>query len=363
MDVNLISLLREFKVALSFIGPFAITLFLLPHFAKLASIIGLVDHPNRRKIHVKPRPLVGGLAMSLGVALTALLFIPLLNLRGFYAGVVILVITGALDDFGEINHRYKFVAQIIAAIFVMSLSKVALHTFGNILPFGSISFVTYTVPMTIIGIVGVCNAINMIDGLDGLAGGICLMAFGTFAFLSYMYANPVLMLLNLSICGSLIAFLIYNWHPAKLFMGDAGSLFLGFAAAYMSIALTQGTNGLVTPVTPLLVLAVPIVDTLTIMTKRVMKGNNPFRADKGHLHHIVLKMGFSKRQTALIIILLSGLFCSVAIVGSLLQIPEYWLFFFFMAYFIAYFTASFFVRKLLRNRAKLSFIQHAAAVK
>ena len=161
------------------------------------------------------------------------------------------------------------------------------------------------------------------------------------------------MLLSLSICGSLIAFLIYNWHPAKLFMGDAGSLFLGFAAGFMSIALTQGQNSLITPVTPLLVLAVPIVDTVTVMTRRVMKGKNPFHADKRHLHHILLKMGYSKRQTATIIILLSALFSSIAIAGSLLKIPEYYLFFFFMAYFAAYFTASFFIKKLVKNRAKL----------
>ncbi len=163
--------------------PFAITVFLLPSLGRLASKIGLVDHPNRRKIHVKPRPLVGGLAMSLAVALTGLLFIPLFNMRGFYAGLVLLVITGFLDDFGELNHRSKFVAQIIAAVFIMYFSKVYLHTFGNLLAFGSIDFDMLAIPMTIIGIVGVCNAINMIDGLDGLAGGISLTTFSSFAFL------------------------------------------------------------------------------------------------------------------------------------------------------------------------------------
>jgi len=333
--------------------PFAITVFLLPSLGRLASKIGLVDHPSRRKIHVKPRPLVGGLAMSLAVALTGLLFIPLFNMRGFYAGLVLLVITGFLDDFGELNHKYKFVAQIIAAVFVMYFSKVYLHTFGDLLAFGPIDFDMLAIPMTIIGIVGVCNSINMIDGLDGLAGGISLTTFSSFAFLSFISNNPVLMLLSMSICGTLLAFLIYNWHPAKLFMGDAGSLFLGFAAGFMSIALTQGQNSLITPVTPLLVLAVPIVDTVTVMTKRLMKNKNPFHADKRHLHHILLKMGYSNRQTATIIILLSAFFCSIAIAGSLLKIPEYYLFLFFMAYFAAYFTASFFINKLVKKRARL----------
>ena len=333
--------------------PFAITVFLLPSLKGLASRIGLVDHPNRRKIHIKPRPLVGGLGMSLAVALTGLLFIPLFNMRGFYAGLVLLVVTGFLDDFGELNHRFKFVAQIIAAVFLMYFSQVYLHTFGDLLAFGPIDFDMLAIPMTIIGIVGVCNSINMIDGLDGLAGGIGLTAFGSFAFLSFISGKPVLMLISLSICGSLLAFIIYNWHPAKLFMGDAGSLFLGFAAGFLSIALTQDQNSLITPVTPLLVLGVPIVDTVTVMTKRMMKRKNPFYADNRHLHHILLKMGYSKRQTASIIILLSALFSSIAIAGSLLKIPEYYLFFFFMSYFAVYFSVSFFIKDLVKNRAKL----------
>ncbi len=353
MGTKFLDFLHGHKFALTLLVTFAITVFLLPPLGRLASKIGLVDHPSKRKIHLIPRPLVGGLAMSLAVALSGLLFIPLSNLRGFYAGLVLLVITGFLDDFGELTHKSKFVAQIMAGVFIMYFSKVYLHTFGNLLAIGSIDFEMLTIPLTIIGIVGVCNSINMIDGLDGLAGGISLTVFSAFAFLSFISHKPALMFLSLSICGSLIAFLIYNWHPAKLFMGDAGSLFLGFAAGFISIALTQGKNSLITPVTPLLVLAVPIVDTVTVMTKRLMKRKNPFHADKRHLHHILLKMGYSNRQTATIIILLSALFSSIAIAGSLLKIPEYYLFFFFMAYFAVYFTGSFFIRKLIKKRAKL----------
>jgi len=194
----------------------------------------------------------------------------------------------------------------------------------------------------------------MIDGLDGLAGGICLTAFASFAYLSFIAGYTTLLLLSLAICGSLIAFLIYNWYPSKLFMGDAGSIFLGFAAAFISIALTQGRGSPISPVIPLMILSVPIVDTITVMIKRLMKGKNPFYADKAHLHHILLKMGFSRRQTASIIIILSGFFCSVAIAGTLLRIPGYYLFFFFMAYFTVYFTASFHIKKMIKNRAKLS---------
>ncbi len=354
MYAEITDFFRGHRFILTLLLPLAITAFLLPPLRNLASKIGLVDQPGGRKIHWKPKPLVGGLAMSLSVAVAGLLFIPLLNMRGFYAGLILIVITGFLDDFNELNHRYKFAAQIIAAFLIVPFSRTSLQTFGDLLSVGSIDFDKLAIPMTIIGTVGVCNAINMIDGLDGLAGGICLTVFSSFAYLSFLDHHAPLMLLSLAICGSLIAFLFYNWHPAKLFMGDAGSLFLGFTAAFISIALTQEPQSTVRPVAPLLVLAVPIVDTVTVMLRRLMKRKSPFHADKGHLHHILLKLGYSRRQTAVIIIMLSSLFSAVAITGTIFQMPEYYLFFFFMFYFAAYFTASFYVRNIVRNREKLS---------
>lgn len=351
------------KLFLTLFVSFAITVFLLPRLGELASRIGLLDHPARRKLHHMPKPLVGGLAMSLAVAVTSLLFIPLHNLRGFYAGLVLLVITGFLDDFNELNHRYKFIVQMIAAVFIMYFSQVYLYTFGDLLSTGPIIF-QFSVPfITILGIVGVCNAVNMIDGLDGLAGGISLTAFASFACLAFISGQTTLMLLSLALCGCLVGFLLYNWHPARLFMGDAGSLFLGFSAGFISIALTQQQNSLITPVTPLLILAVPIVDTITIMVKRLMKGRSPFHADKAHLHHILLKMGFSRSQAASIIICLSALFSAAAIAGTLFSIPEYYLFSGFMAYFAAYMLASFHIKKMVRNREKLLTLQQFFSLK
>jgi UDP-GlcNAc:undecaprenyl-phosphate/decaprenyl-phosphate GlcNAc-1-phosphate transferase len=328
--------------------------FLLPRLGKLASRYGLIDFPDRRKIHRKPRPLVGGLAISLAVAVSGLLFIPLGNLRGFYAGAVLLVITGFLDDFNEISPRYKFVAQIIAAVFIMYFSNVYLHTFGDLLSFGPIVFHFSAPIITIISIVGVCNSVNMIDGIDGLAGSICLAAFASFAFLSFVDSDTTLMLLSLAICGSLVAFLIFNWHPSKLFMGDAGSGFLGFSAAFISIALTQHYNSLVKPVVPLLVLTVPIVDTFTVIIKRLLIGKNPFYPDRAHFHHTLLRIGYGQRKAAGAIIVVSCFFCSVAIAGTLLPIPEYYLFSLFLVYFAFYFTASFFTRNDDTEKSRLT---------
>ena len=346
------------SAVLSFAVPLGITLFVLPKFAHIASALGLVDQPGRRKVHKTPRPLVGGLAMSLGVAIGCLLFMPMTlikgpggsSMRGFYAGLVILVLIGFFDDFREVHHRLKFLVQIIAAVMVVYFSRVSLTTFGDLLHLGSIDFPPLGIPMTVLGIVGVINALNMIDGIDGLAGGVSLVAFASFAFLAFVDGHTTIMLLCLAISGALVAFLKYNWHPSRLFMGDAGSLFLGFSAGFVSIDITQDTGSLVKPVAPLLVLAVPITDTLIVMTKRVIKGKSPFYADKTHLHHILLKFGFTKRQTAVIIIAMTAAFSLLAIAGTLLDIPEYDLFLIFLIYFFSYFSASFFVKRILHNR-------------
>ncbi|MBI5848266.1 MAG: undecaprenyl/decaprenyl-phosphate alpha-N-acetylglucosaminyl 1-phosphate transferase [Nitrospirae bacterium] len=339
---------------MSFFVPFSITLFILPRLASIASELGLVDHPNRRKVHNLPKPLVGGLGMSLGVAFACLLFLPLTNMRGYYAGAILLVVIGFFDDFREIHHRMKFIAQILSAILVIYFSNVSLHTFGELLYLWNINFDALTVPMTVIGFVGVINAINMVDGVDGLAGGISLISFISFAYLAYLDNHRDTMMLSIALSGALIAFMRYNWHPSRLFMGDAGSLFLGFSAAFVSIVLTQEPNSVARPVAPLISLTVPIDDTLTVMIKRLMKGKSPFYPDKKHLHHVLLKFGFSKLQTVAIILGLSAVFSSIALAGTLLEVPEYYLFYLFLTYFFSYFIASFFIRNILLKRKRNS---------
>jgi UDP-GlcNAc:undecaprenyl-phosphate GlcNAc-1-phosphate transferase len=337
---------------LIFLIPCFVTLFILPRFASIASELGLVDKPNRRKVHIVAKPLVGGLGMSLGVAFGCLLFLPLTNMRGYYAGAILLVVIGFFDDFREVDHRMKFIAQIVSAFLIISFSNVTLHTFGDLLHIRTINFHALKVPMTVIGFLGVINAINMVDGLDGLAGGISLIAFISFGYLAYLDNHRDIMLLSIALSGALIGFMRFNWHPARLFMGDAGSLFLGFTAAFVSVAVTQEPNSTARPVAPLLILTVPIVDTLTVMTKRLMKGKSPFYPDRTHLHHVLLKFGFSKRQTVVIMLCMSAAFSAVALAGTLLDIPEYYLFFLFLAYFFVYFSSSFFIKKVLLKRKR-----------
>lgn len=345
-----------FKMFLVFLFSLIATILILPHLSKIASRIDLVDQPGRRKVHNVPKPLIGGLGMIIVVSLSAVFFIPLPYLKGFFAGMIILGIIGFLDDFKDLGHRLKFGPQILASIAMMYFSNTFLFSFGDIFSTGQVLLGVFTIPLTIFCTVGVINAINMIDGLDGLAGGVSLIAFFSFAMLSYINNQPELMLLSIVFIGSVIGFLRYNWQPSRLFMGDAGSLFLGFSMAFLSLAITQKSNSIVPPMAPLLILAVPIVDTVIIMTKRAMTGKSPFHADKTHLHHLLLRLGLGKRQSVITILLLSLLSSSVAILGALLHIPDYYLFLIFSIYFIFCFITSFFIKDMLRHKKTLSVI-------
>ena len=322
-----------------FLVSFFAAILLMPRLANIAARIGLLDHPNGRKIHRWPKPLVGGLGMILAYALSCILFVPLGGTRGYFAGVILLFIVGFLDDYREMGHRVKFVSQVTAALLMIFLSKTYLMTFGNLLTFGDISFGLLTIPLTIFCVVGVTNAINMIDGLDGLAGGVSLIAAFAFAILSYFGGHWEFFL---------IGFLRFNWFPAKVFMGDAGSLFLGFSLVFLSISITQIQGSMVHPVAALLILATPICDTITLMFKRAMAGKSPFHADKYHLHHILVRLGLSRPVAVGVILFVSAVFAGIAILGTVYQVPENYLFLLFMAYFTAYFTTSFFLKEIMQ---------------
>ena len=344
-----------FKIFLIFSTTLVITLLILPQLSRIASKTGLLDYPDaNRKAHNNPEPLVGGLGMIIGFFLSCLLFSQLSGMWGFFGGVAILGVAGVLDDYKELNHRWKFVAQIIASILMIYFNKTVLLTFGDLFSFGQIITGMFAIPMSMVATVGVINSINMIDGLDGLAGGISLIAFISFGIFSYINNQTDLMLLSIALSGVVIAFLKYNWYPSKLFMGDAGSLFLGFSLTFLSLKVTQINGSHISPVAPLLILAVPIVDTITLMMKRTLKGKNPFKADKYHLHHILTRLGLDKNWTVKVILCVSVLFSCIAIVGTIAKIPEYYLFLVFITYFILYIISSFYIKNILKFKIKLA---------
>jgi len=188
----------------------------------------------------------------------------------------------------------------------------------------------------------------MIDGIDGLAGGVTFIAFLTFSALSSLSGNSTLLLLNLALAGAVLGFLKYNWAPSVLFMGDAGSLCLGFTLSFMAVALTQGESTLVKPIIALLVLAVPISDTIVVMTRRICNKKSPFKPDRTHLHHILVEHGFDGKTPVTIVLFLCVVFNCVGILGVVFHLPEPLLFALFVCYFIFNWNINYLVGKLVK---------------
>ncbi len=345
----------ELRIITVFLCSLFGSLFVLPKLAHIARRIGLLDQPNRRKVHATPRPLVGGIGMMIAATFSSLAFIPIAGLRGYFLGLSVLLLIGFLDDFLDVGHKQKFLAQIGATVLLIYFSKVSLSSFGDILGIGEIYVPGGEIAIWIVTafcIVGVINSINLIDGLDGLAGGISFNGFLFFALHASIGGNIPLMLLNFALAGAVLGFLKFNWHPSILFMGDAGSLCLGFSLGFMALALTQGASSVMPPVAALLILAVPITDTLVIMCKRAINGSSPFMPDKYHLHHIFMRYGMGRVRAVRTILGLSFLLGATSLLLPFRNIPEYCLFAIFGTYFVIYTIASFYIPVLLRYSRK-----------
>ena len=338
-----------------FLCSLALSLLVMGPLERLGTRGNLVDHPSRRKVHSSPTPLVGGMGIMLAVSVSHLLLAEGGCGRGVWYGLGVLLFVGVLDDIFGLGHRVKFLAQVMAVFLLIRFSGVQLHNFGNLLFVGDIK-VPLGWPVTLVTIfcaTGLINAINMIDGLDALAGGVSFIAFISFALLNRLAGLSELTIFCLAFAGAILGFLRFNWPPARLFMGDAGSLVLGFSLLFVAVQSTQAPGSMVRPVTALIILGIPIIDTLTLMTRRVMSGRSPFVADRYHLHHILMRIGLSKTSAVCIILFLSLVTAILAILGVICRIPDYWQFTIFMAFFAAYFAMSFWVPTIIRRARRI----------
>jgi len=342
----------EIRIFLVFLVALFGALFVLPKLARIAKVIGLVDRPGEtRKLHKIPRPLVGGIGIVIAATFSSLIFISLTGLRGYFLGLSLLLLAGFLDDFRELGHRQKFIFQITATLLLIYFNRIYLKSFGDLFGVGNITIPDFSLliwGVTIFCVVGVINAVNLIDGLDGLAGGISFIAFVTFAIHASIGSQTTLMLLNLALAGAVLGFLRFNWYPSTLFMGDSGSLCLGYSLAFMALALTQGENAHVSPVIPLLVLAVPITDTLSVMGKRLLRGQSPFKADQYHLHHIFMRYGMGREMAVKVILGISIVFSCLSFLQPIYDLPDYSLFLAFAIYFLTYLVSSFCIIYMMR---------------
>jgi UDP-GlcNAc:undecaprenyl-phosphate GlcNAc-1-phosphate transferase len=316
---------------------FVATLVLI-HLARPVAIrIGLVDVPKGHKNHDGEVPLIGGIAMFCGFLFAALVLdIALGGYRSFFAAVGLLVVIGVLDDFHELSSRARLIVQIIAALLMSMWGGVILHDFGDLSFVGVIELGMFAVPVTVFCTVGVINAVNMSDGLDGLAGGLSSITLAAMAYLAWLSDRLDDVFVLLVLLAAVIGFLVMNvrtpWRKrAGVFMGDAGSMFLGFALVWFLIGLSQGAHRAYTPVTALWIFALPLLDTGCIMLRRIAKGQSPFQADREHFHHILQLAGFSVAQSVAMMWGVAALFAIIGIAGYQLGVAEGVMFYAFLA--------------------------------
>jgi UDP-GlcNAc:undecaprenyl-phosphate/decaprenyl-phosphate GlcNAc-1-phosphate transferase len=300
-----------FTLVISFI----LSIVLTPLVKKLAYKIGATDKPNKRKVHQKIMPRLGGLAIFLSFIIGVAIISPESPYTlGFIAGAFVIIITGVLDDMIELSAKVKMLGQIVAALLVILVGGAQIEfikiPFGGELEFGFMS-----IPLTILWIVGVTNAINLIDGLDGLAAGVSSIALITISVMA-IFMNDVFVLTMASILlVSTLGFLFYNFHPAKIFMGDTGALFLGYMISVLALLGFKNIT-VVSLIIPVIILGVPISDTFFAIIRRFVNKQPLSAPDKSHLHHCLLRLGYSHRQTVLIIYAIAAIFGLAAIIFS-----------------------------------------------
>lgn len=298
---------------------FLISLLLTPLVKKLAFRVGAVDRPDARKVHSRVMPRMGGLAIFLAFTITILLIEPMTkSIIGLLVGGALILLLGIADDIIGVSPRMKLLGQILAAGVLVGFG-VKINFLTN--PFGAQMFylpVAVGIPLTVFWIVGVTNAVNLVDGLDGLAGGLAAIASLTLAVIGWANDQMMIVVPAVILSASIIGFLKYNFHPAKIFMGDSGSLFLGYVLAGLSvIGLTKGA-AVISVFVPILILGIPIFDTLYAIVRRFINNQPIFEADKGHLHHRLLTIGLSHRQTVVAIYGIASVLGACAIVLTFL---------------------------------------------
>lgn len=299
-----------------FITALFTSLLMVPFLRKWALDSDLVDHPDSRKVHTQKIPRIGGIAIVMAFVFSVLVYVEMLPaVRGILAGGLIIFCTGLVDDLHGIGPKRKFLGEIAACLITIMVGNLYITRLGNLFGTGEIFLpVWLAIPFTVFAVVGVINALNLIDGLDGLSGGVASICLSAFFILALLDGNVPAMALCAGLLGSLLGFLKYNVYPAKIFMGDAGSLGLGFALGFLAVLLTQEPHATVSPVVPLLILGLPIIDTVAVMGRRMLAGGSPFAADKTHVHHKFLELGFEHRVTVIVIYGLSLFWAVVAVV-------------------------------------------------
>ena len=300
-----------------------IVVLLTPAVGGMARLLGAVDQPGGRRLHTRPIPRLGGLALFLGVIVPALAFLKLTSeTRGLLLGIAVATTVGAIDDFRGLRPWEKLGGQVAAAIIPVAFGIWVDHfTF----PFVGVHGVSPWVgkPLTVVWIVAIMNMVNFLDGLDGLAAGVCAIAGGTFSVIALSLLKPNAAVVAAIVLGACVGFLRHNFYPARIFMGDSGAMLLGFVLATVAVQGLLKTAATVALAFPLLVLAVPILDTGFVIAKRLKYHRPISSADREHLHYRFLNIGFSQRRATVTIWLWCASLAAAALGTRFIPVHEH----------------------------------------
>lgn len=283
-----------------------LTMVLMPFVKQMGYRFQLIDMPNHRKVHTTPIPRIGGVAIVLGASVPLIIWLELsTEIIGYLAGSLVILVFGILDDRHELGYKLKFGAQFLAAFLVT--------VYGG-LQFEQVYILSYklefpepvAIAVTIFFILAAVNAINFSDGLDGLAGGVVLISLSAVMVLAMRVGAQDIVLICAVLIGSLLGFLLFNSHPAQIFMGDSGSQFLGFSLSVLTIHLIQGNPGQFSTLLPLAIIGLPIADVFLVIVSRLAQGNSPFKPDKNHIHHRLMSLGLKQYGSVFIIYIIQG---------------------------------------------------------
>ena len=291
----------DFKFAiLCFVTAFIVALLAIPPIIHMINRYKLHDVPNSRKEHSVPVPTMGGIAIIAGMVAALVLWFPFnhdIRQICFFFSIIALFGLGIMDDLKDLSAKYKFVVQLGLAALI-ALSGIRITSFDGLFGINDLS-ITAQYTFTILAIVGITNSFNLIDGIDGLCGGLSFMSLVTLGIFMTLSGDPDTALVTFALAGAIFAFLYFNFNPARIFMGDTGSLVIGFVVAVLCIRLMGINTGAASPVLPAApmfvfgIVLIPVFDTLRVFAKRIWKGGSPFEADKTHIHHLLTNAGFS----------------------------------------------------------------------
>ena len=306
------------KVALALAVAFAISFAATPIVKSFAQKVGAMDVPGEaRRVHDHPIPRMGGLAIFLGFILSVVLFADITRqIQGVLLGAIIIIIVGAIDDIVSLPAWFKFLLQIAAAL-VAVFHGVVIQVVMNPNVFSDYDYLhlgAWAVPVTVLWIVAITNSVNLIDGLDGLACGVSTISSITMLVIALVVSEGNVAIILAALAGACVGFIPYNFNPAKIFMGDTGALLLGYVLATMSVIGLFKFYAVVTFAVPFLALAVPLFDTIFAFCRRLLKGQNPMKPDRGHFHHRLIDMGLSQKQAVAVLYAISAILGLAAVV-------------------------------------------------